>query len=89
MSLIKCPECEADISEEAKTCPKCGFNIPVEGKHVIAGTLAYIGVFLFIYGAWLSGEEANMGLMFWGFLITIIGGLLDRKKRQKGGHGKE
>lgn len=24
MALIKCPECENDISEKAKSCPKCG-----------------------------------------------------------------
>ena len=24
MPLIKCPSCEADVSSEAKACPKCG-----------------------------------------------------------------
>lgn len=27
MALIKCPECGADVSERAKSCPKCGFPI--------------------------------------------------------------
>lgn len=27
MSLIKCPECNKDISDQADTCPNCGFNI--------------------------------------------------------------
>ncbi len=24
MALVKCPECEADVSSEAAACPKCG-----------------------------------------------------------------
>lgn len=27
MTLIKCPECNAVISNTAKTCPHCGYNI--------------------------------------------------------------
>ena len=27
MALITCPECSADISEKATTCPKCGYPI--------------------------------------------------------------
>jgi len=30
MALIKCPECKSDISEKAKTCPKCGHPIASE-----------------------------------------------------------
>ncbi len=25
MALIKCPECQVDISDQAPVCPKCGF----------------------------------------------------------------
>lgn len=28
MALIECPECEAQISDKAKTCPKCGCPVP-------------------------------------------------------------
>jgi hypothetical protein len=27
MALIKCPECDASVSEEAATCPKCGYPL--------------------------------------------------------------
>ena len=27
MALIKCPECEADVSNKAMCCPKCGYPI--------------------------------------------------------------
>ena len=27
MALIKCPECQKEISEQVKTCPHCGFRI--------------------------------------------------------------
>ena len=27
MALIKCPECQKEISEKAKSCPNCGFPI--------------------------------------------------------------
>ena len=28
MALIKCPECEKDISDKSKACPHCGFPFP-------------------------------------------------------------
>lgn len=27
MALINCPECKKQVSEQAKTCPNCGFQI--------------------------------------------------------------
>lgn len=27
MALIKCPECTADVSDQAKVCPKCGAKL--------------------------------------------------------------
>ncbi len=27
MALIKCPECEKDVSTEAVTCPHCGYPL--------------------------------------------------------------
>ncbi len=30
MSLIHCPECQKEISEQAKSCPNCGYPIPVK-----------------------------------------------------------
>jgi len=27
MALIKCPECQSEISDQALTCPRCGFPL--------------------------------------------------------------
>lgn len=27
MALIKCPECQHDVSESAQSCPNCGFEV--------------------------------------------------------------
>lgn len=27
MALIKCPECEQDVSSSAKACPHCGYSL--------------------------------------------------------------
>lgn len=32
MAIIKCPECNADISSQAKTCPHCGYPVKPEEK---------------------------------------------------------
>ena len=28
MSLINCPECNKEISDKAKCCPNCGYELP-------------------------------------------------------------
>lgn len=32
MALVKCPECGNDISDKAKSCPKCGHPMMVSGQ---------------------------------------------------------
>ena len=32
MSLIKCPECNKEISDKAKCCPNCGYEFPKQEK---------------------------------------------------------
>jgi len=27
MSLVKCPECQSEVSDRASSCPKCGFPL--------------------------------------------------------------
>jgi len=49
MALAKCKECGADISTEAKTCPKCGVSKPVKpGKKSSRGAFIVFGVFLVV-----------------------------------------
>lgn len=34
MSLIKCPECGQDVSDKAKVCPHCGYELPAASQNV-------------------------------------------------------
>ncbi len=35
MALIICPECKAEVSDQAVVCPKCGFPISKREVHTI------------------------------------------------------
>lgn len=35
MALIKCPECNKEISDTAKRCPSCGYKFPIKNKRTI------------------------------------------------------
>lgn len=65
MALIKCPECNREISDTAKTCPHCGYKLNAEQvRHrnkIISWTivlllLLVLGIGLFIY---ISSERAK------------------------------
>jgi DNA-directed RNA polymerase subunit RPC12/RpoP len=32
MALVKCPECARQVSDQAPTCPQCGYPIAVAGR---------------------------------------------------------
>src|SRR5437868_11769763 len=34
--LIKCPECDSEVSDNAAACPKCGFPLKHEGREEVA-----------------------------------------------------
>ncbi len=36
MALIKCPECQNEISDKADKCPQCGYPIGGNQKHRIS-----------------------------------------------------
>ena len=38
MALIKCPECQSEVSDKAKTCPKCGYPIDEIAKNEPSST---------------------------------------------------
>ena len=43
MALIKCTECNNDVSTEAKKCPKCGAKIPMtKNKKIFWGVAIFI-----------------------------------------------
>lgn len=51
MALIKCPECGADVSSKARTCPHCGVNLATlrSWKFSRFGCLGLIVFFFLIY----------------------------------------
>ncbi|MEE9338675.1 MAG: zinc ribbon domain-containing protein [Methylococcaceae bacterium] len=48
MALIKCKECNNEISSQAKTCPRCGFRIKPIHKGLIASGLLLLTAAIFI-----------------------------------------
>lgn len=56
MSLIKCPECSKEVSDQAKSCPHCGYVFSKNKTHskiavkLIAGICAVIAILVLISG---------------------------------------
>ncbi len=53
MALVHCKECGAEISEDAKICPKCGYRIrkDIFERLIYDGLVFFLGIiFLFIFG---------------------------------------
>ncbi len=52
MGLIKCPECQSEVSDKASVCPKCGNPVLQSKKRLssISVISFFIGVFLLIIG---------------------------------------
>lgn len=49
MSMISCPECKKSISDEAKTCPHCGFEQPKKTSRFALGFAGLVLLMIF-YG---------------------------------------
>ncbi|MDO8346470.1 MAG: zinc ribbon domain-containing protein [Rugosibacter sp.] len=49
MAMAKCRECGTEVSDSAKTCPKCGIAKPVKKTSLIAK------IFLGLLGLWVLG----------------------------------
>lgn len=47
MALIKCKECGSEVSDSAKTCPKCGAPVP-KGTSLLTVIVGFILVMFFI-----------------------------------------
>lgn len=78
MSLIKCSECGADVSEKAVICPKCGCPVEVSleevrqkkksnVKKIIIGTVALIIVALIAFGIYKFVNRADTSGYYNGF----------------------
>ena len=49
MALIKCPECDKDISNQTKSCPHCGYRLNAKkNKENVKLVFFILGIILFI-----------------------------------------
>jgi len=66
MALIKCPECNREISEFAKTCPSCGYKIkhPKQKKRnkIIGGIIFVVATFCIGIAVIYSINKRNQAL---------------------------
>ena len=65
MALIKCPECKADVSSTAASCPQCGSPVSAAG-----GNAAGVAV------TTLQETSKKLKLQMLMFLAAFVGGLI-------------
>lgn len=75
MSLIKCPECNSEISDKANACPKCGKPISTDSQEKPQDSLktilfaAYFGIggaiLSVIYAIIKANIDANDAELYW------------------------
>ena len=86
MAMIKCPECGKDISDSARQCPNCGFElkkeptvtyVEVKNKPVAhrVGMIMMLLVYIVALGVWVwtaIDASENRLLAFWGIPFQYI-----------------
>jgi len=80
MALVTCPECAAQIADQATACPICGKSIKspradLAPIHRVDGKLQAIGTVLLASGviATVAGGWWGPALLFPGMAIFILG----------------
>ncbi len=61
MAMAKCRECGTEVSESAKTCPKCGISKPVKKTSLLVKILLGLFVLSFIGQIIGGGSEGPSG----------------------------
>ncbi len=77
MSLVKCPECEKDISVEIKICPHCGWPVKTEnigGSRVNLKFLVCRVLQAIKNGEKLTHQDCGISLEEYGAVLEMIGG---------------
>ncbi len=91
MALIKCQECDKEISDQAEACPGCGHpikpvkseppTVTVEGIKKSHAGLKAIGFIAIVIGLiWTmsgSGKTIGPALLLGGFVVFIIARFMD------------
>jgi len=70
MALVKCLECDKELSTDAKACPHCGApRLSSVGRSAVTiGLTRIYGLGLIALGVWLMAKVSNAGLY-----VIIIG----------------
>lgn len=85
MTIIKCSECSAEISDSAKTCPKCGATTAYESTRKKALVALLLCWFLGVFGVhrFYAGYKSSafimliLGITMIGMIVTGIWALVD------------
>lgn len=77
MALIICRDCKKQISDEAKSCPNCGYPIRFNNQKIwfqatLAIVIIAIGIHLVLNGASMPGGLA----IFFGLFMIVFGSLV-------------
>ena len=65
MSLINCPECNHEVSDQAATCPNCGYILKTEKTTNVTSVASLILLFYHYtypndnYNSWSSFRERH------------------------------
>lgn len=70
MSLIKCPECNKEMSDTLKSCPHCGFNIKVKKEKVLKEK-KFKGIIANVFN-WVKNNKKKTGIIVGIFLLVLI-----------------
>jgi len=88
MALIKCPECQKEISDQANACPNCGrVNKPVlieqtskrwKKVKLISWIVFIVGIFMFLSGFGKDGFQnpitgLGFSMAFFAFIGILVG----------------
>ena len=63
MAIITCPECNKEISDQAKACPFCGAKKPASWLwlKLLVGIPVGLFVLMMIVGTWASSSSSSSG----------------------------
>ena len=65
MSLIKCPDCNKEISDKAEACPQCGYPIkPVNNDRTVSNNESFVRVLLL--------SIVTLSVYFWIYMFRLI-----------------
>jgi hypothetical protein len=62
MTMTRCRECGAEVSSDAKKCPKCGIDAPAKTKYtlqLIGGSIIWVLIAGFLFSGWWLNQKSK------------------------------